>query len=753
MTHQGVYDPALVGLSLVIAVVGAYTALDLASRMTASSGNLATVWLLAAAVAMGGGIWSMHFVGMLAFSMPGMDVRYNLGLTLFSLVLPIVATALAFITARRRQEGYGAVALSGTLMGIGIAAMHYTGMAAMHMAASLTFAPLWVALSILIAIGASILGIRLAFALSGSRQRLLAAFALGVAVAGMHYVAMAGAIFTLSERTEHATTVSLIDQTTLATWIATTTLLLLAIALGSAFVDRMYAERLAQQAAMARASDERYRLLVQSVRDYAIFLLDPEGRVANWNAGAERIKGYSEAEIIGQHFSRFYLPDDCAAGVPELALRTARENGKFEAEGWRLRRDGERFWASVIIDAVRNEDGDLVGYAKVTRDITERKNAEEALEQARQALFQAQKMEAIGQLTGGVAHDFNNLLMAVLAGLEMLRKRLPDDPRAARLLQNAVEAAERGASLTQRMLAFARRQNLQPRPVDVRALISGMIELLERSIGPAHRLQVKVDDALKPALVDPHHLELALLNLVVNARDAMEQGGVVAVSAREQANAEREASFIVLTVADTGSGMDDDTLSRATEPFFTTKGVGKGTGLGLSMVRGLAEQSGGQLVLMSRLGEGTTAEVWLPTAPDVHPSAQPIAIDEHAVSAEVRHRVLVVDDDPLVLEITANMLEELGHMVAMARSGAAALDLIDKGAIFDLVLCDQVMPNMTGVQLQAALRARLPSLPVVMASGFAELDADEAARVHLRKPFGQAELAQAIKEAIDSRRA
>ena len=368
------------------------------------------------------------------------------------------------------------------------------------------------------------------------------------------------------------------------------------------------------------SEDGRYRLLVESVTDYAIYMLDPDGIVSSWNPGAQRFKGYEPSEIIGRHFSCFYTEEDRRDGLPERALATAAREGRFESEGWRVRKDGTRFWTGVVIDPIRTPSGLLIGFAKVTRDLTERKQAQEALEQAREALFQSQKMEAIGQLTGGIAHDFNNLLSAVLGSLELLRKRMPDDPRLVRLLDNAVQAAQRGTSLTQRMLSFARRQELKPEPVDLPALVAGMSELLRTSLGPSVTVEMRFPPALKPVLADSNQLELALLNLAVNARDAMPKGGPLVISAREdrlppdQCNL-RPGLFVCLSVIDRGVGMDEATLAKAMDPFFTTKGVGKGTGLGLSMVHGMAEQSGGCLVLTSREGEGTTAELWLPIAP------------------------------------------------------------------------------------------------------------------------------------------
>ena len=364
--------------------------------------------------------------------------------------------------------------------------------------------------------------------------------------------------------------------------------------LGYAKITRDLSERRAADEALRR-SEERFRLLVQGVTDYAIYMLDPAGHVSSWNAGAERFKGYTADEIMGEHFSRFYLEEDRAAGVPERALRTATETGRFEAEGWRRRKDGSRFWASVVIDSIRDDAGELLGFTKITRDLSERKAAEEALDVSREQFFQSQKMEAIGQLTGGVAHDFNNILAAILGSLNLAKRRMAEGQNSTRFLDNAIHAAQRGATLTQRMLAFARKQELSIEPVDLLASARETIELLGRTIGAGVRLKTAFPLRLPPVMADRAQLELALINLVVNARDAMPEGGDVTIGA--EALEEGGRTLVSLSVTDEGEGMDAQTLKRAVEPFFTTKGVGKGTGLGLSMVQGMVEQCGGRLVL------------------------------------------------------------------------------------------------------------------------------------------------------------
>ncbi len=530
---------------------------------------------------------------------------------------------------------------------------------------------------------------------------------------------------------------------------------------GFAKVTRDLTERREAEEALRR-SEEQFRLLVQGVSDYAIYMLDLQGNVSSWNAGAERIKGYTADEILHRHFSIFYPEEDRAAGLPRRALETAAREGRFEQEGIRQRKDGSRFLAHAVIDAVRDSSGRLVGFAKITRDVTERVEAQRRLEEARESLFQAQKMEAVGQLSAGVAHDFNNLLAAILGGLELLRKRLPDDPRARQLLDGVKQAAERGASLTQRMLAFARRQHLAICAVDLAGLVSGMSDLAARSIGPAFDLTVDLPAGLPPVSTDPHHLESAILNLVVNARDAMPAGGTIAIGADAvdlpagNLHGLSAGPYVRLTVTDQGVGMDEGTLMRAVEPFFTTKGVGKGTGLGLSMVHGLALQSGGTMTIESRPGAGTTVGLLLPVATGQRSMDAPATDAARPVDGAPLPplRVLVVDDDPLVLESTSAMLEDAGHRTVRATSGETALDLLAADPAVDLVLTDHAMPHMTGLELVREIRRTRPDMPVLLASGFAGLPAnDEVGAPRLSKPFTQDELVAAIAGVLAARTA
>ncbi|KII33932.1 hybrid sensor histidine kinase/response regulator [Pseudomonas fluorescens] len=522
--------------------------------------------------------------------------------------------------------------------------------------------------------------------------------------------------------------------------------------LGFAKITRDLTDRKMAEETLKR-SEQQFRLLVQGVTDYALYMLSPEGRVSNWNQGAQRIKGYLPEEIIGQHFSIFYTPEDRELGEPQRALEIATREGRFENKSWRMRKDGTRFLAHVVVDAIRGDTGTLLGFAKITRDITEAHQAQQALEKTREALFQAQKMQAIGQLSGGIAHDFNNLLTVILGNLEIVQKRVGDDAKISRLLENATQGALRGVSLTQRMLAFARRQELKTESVDIAQLVQGITGLLRSSLGPGIRIDTRFPEDLEPVLADTNQLELALLNLATNARDAMPDGGTVSITAEPQVVLELSHSdlsagrYVCLSVIDTGEGMDEHTLASARDPFFTTKGLGKGTGLGLSMVHGFMEQLGGRFVLKSEKAQGTTAELWIPVAVEgmaskpLLPHAEPVVVP--------RLSVLVVDDDSLVLTSTSLLLEDLGHRVVSATSGAQALALFDQGEVIDLMITDMAMPHMSGAQLAHAVRMLKPDLPIILATGYAErLEGFAAQLPRLPKPFTQMNLVAIIAQSM-----
>ena len=502
--------------------------------------------------------------------------------------------------------------------------------------------------------------------------------------------------------------------------------------------------------AQANRALEAAQRLVDGVQDHAIFMLDNAGNVTSWNKGATRIEGYASAEVLGRSFAIFYTAADQAAGIPAEALAMAAREGKYETEGWRVRKDGSQFWAAVVIEAIRDQAGKLTGFAKITRDITERREAQARLEAARDQLAQSQKMEALGQLTGGIAHDFNNVLAVVLSNLELLRNRADLVPALSKLIDNSEKAIERASGLTQRMLAFARRQDLRPVPVDIPQLVGGMVELLKRTLGSQVIIEMRIPGTLKLAMVDANQLELAIMNLALNARDAMPTGGTLTISAEEHVVEGRRSElapgrYVNVSVTDTGIGMETSILARAGEPFFTTKGVGKGTGLGLAMVQGLAEQSGGRLELRSTAGKGTTAVIWLPVA-TLTAAGKTGSPDVVEITRALT--VLAVDDDPLVLIGTVGMLEDLGHAAIEATSGQAALEVLRSSEEVDVLVTDQAMPGMTGTELIRAARMQRPGLPVILATGYAEPTGIDPEIPVLKKPYLQQALATAIARVL-----
>ena len=386
--------------------------------------------------------------------------------------------------------------------------------------------------------------------------------------------------------------------------------------------------------------DRRFELLVNAVRDYAIYLLDSEGHVASWNAGAERFKGYSADEIIGQHFSRFYTEEDRQAGEPQRALAQALATGKYEIEAWRQRKDGTRFRAGVLIDPVFDADGEHIGFAKVTRDLTERWQSQQEVERAREAMAQAQKMEAVGRLTGGVAHDFNNLLTVIRSSADLLKLPNLSEEKRRRYLDAISDTADRAAALTAQLLAFARRQPLKPEVFDVGERVQAMRPMIETSVGSTIRVTINGSET---SLIhaDLNQFETALLNLIINARDAMPAGGALSVATRlldalpkVRGHGGATGRFVAVRVEDNGSGIAPEALNHIFEPFFTTKALNKGTGLGLSQAHGFAKQSGGEIAVESRVGVGTTFTIYLPVARAGQVAGEPGAADGAAGAAQ-----------------------------------------------------------------------------------------------------------------------
>ena len=930
MTLTGVHDPYLVVLSIIIAIFASFTALSLASRVRASSDRARLLWLFAAATALGGGIWSMHFVAMLAFSMPGMPMSYDVATTLGSLALAIVVTGIGLATWDWRKGQFRRTLAAGMLIGTGVASMHYLGMAAMRMPATLSYDPVWVAISIVIALVAATAAVWLAAHDHKAGRRTAAAIVMGIAIAGMHYSGMHAAIFTRSARGIRIQGLADLGQTYFAAAIGVVTLLVLMLALGAVQLERTFrngARREARLRLLAKINDNLFesadasramssatellgmklgasrcayadvdqdgdRFWIRSdycaagqtssvgeysldlfgrlaatqlrngttlvVRDVAAELAPGEGREMFQSIGIDAIvccpliKDGSLTAMMAVHQNRARdWADDELTLVKEVVERCWAHVQRIGAEN-RLRDSEERlrlavdnadvgFWdVDVVHDTliwpprtkamfgisadvpvtmhdfynglypddreqtaaayaaaadpdqralydveyrtVGKEDGvvrwvaakgrgvfDAAGTClRVTGtavDISLRKEAEEALrelnatlearivtavqerEDAQEALRHSQKMEAMGQLTGGVAHDFNNLLTPIIGSLDLLQRKGLGGEREQRLIGGAMQSAERAKTLVQRLLAFARRQPLQPVAVDVGKLITGMHDLVSSTLGPQIEIVLDVPDSLPAARADPNQLEMAMLNLAVNARDAMPDGGTLRISAGPETigaghrSGLRSGPYLRLSVADTGVGMDEATAARAVEPFYSTKGVGKGTGLGLSMVHGLAMQSDGAIHLNSSPGLGTTVELWLPES-KVTPVLE--ITSEKPVAQVGSGTALVVDDEDLVRMSTADMLIDLGFAVVEAASGEDAILLVKEGVHFDLIVTDHLMPGMSGTALADALRSLRPGVPVLVVSGYADSQGIDSALPRLAKPFRKDELATSL---------
>ena len=522
------------------------------------------------------------------------------------------------------------------------------------------------------------------------------------------------------------------------------------------------AEQLAASINKLEESEQRFRMLVEGVNDYAIYMLDPTGTVVNWNPGARRIKGYEREEIVGQHFSRFYTEEDRRDRIPYKVLETAARTGKYEAEGWRVRKDGTRFWASVLVNALRNPAGEVIGFAKVTRDLTERRAAEERL-------LQSQKMEGIGRLTGGVAHDFNNLLTIIIGNLEALHRHLNEEEldvtRLKRSADNAMRGARRAESLTQRLLAFSRQQPLEPKSVDLGRLVTGMSDLLQRTLGEQISVETVLAGGLWRAHADPNQLEVAIINLAVNARDAMPSGGKLTLETANVHLDERYAAqqvevltgqYVMLAVTDTGVGMPPEVKAKAFDPFFTTKDIGQGTGLGLSQVYGFVKQSRGHVQIYSEIGEGTTIKIYLPR----HHSDASDAEEEPTqlvARGQKSETILIVEDDDDVRNYSSETLRDLGYTVLTARNAPTALQVLDRHPEVAVLFTDVGLPGgINGRQLCEEARKLRPTIKVLFTSGYARNAIVHDARLDpgvqlLTKPFTQAALGEKLRDIIDAK--
>jgi len=493
------------------------------------------------------------------------------------------------------------------------------------------------------------------------------------------------------------------------------------------------------------SEQQRFQLLINSITDYAIYMLDREGRITTWNPGAQRFKGYTADEIIGQNFSLFFTQADREARLPQKALAASLAEGRFEAEGWRVRKDGSRFYVNAVLDPIYDPDGNHIGFAKITRDLTERKMAQEELDETRAALVQSQKLQALGELTGGIAHDFNNL-MTVVAGSADFLLRKPDLPfeKRRQYLEAISETAERATTLTSHLLAFGRRQAIKPEVLDLNVRLDAISEVLSRTLGNSIQVELEPAEAVGRVEVDVAQLETAILNAAVNARDAMPGGGRLMLSTRNLREPDKD--YVALSISDTGSGMPAAVVERAFEPFFTTKEVGKGTGLGLSQIHGFAAQAGGRAEISSAEGQGTTITLILPRTEKQSARAK---VSPSMSKLPGGLRVLLVEDNPQVREFAEGLLADLGCSVVSAESAEQALDQLAADGI-DLVVSDVVMPGMSGIELAHKVQNTYPDVPILLATGYSDEIVRRGSEFSvLLKPFGAADLSKAITAALN----
>ena len=510
-------------------------------------------------------------------------------------------------------------------------------------------------------------------------------------------------------------------------------------------------------------AQRQFKLLVDGVTDYAICMLDPNGLVTTWNAGAQRVKGYSADEIIGQSFERFFIEEDRAAGVPQRLLDSARVTGRYESEGLRLRKDGSRFRAHAVVNAIHDSSGRLVGFAKITRDITARVEAEKTLRHTQDQLAQSQKMESLGQLTGGMAHDFNNALAIIISALQLAERAIArgDIDRVRKLISDAVGSAQDAGELVRRLLAFSRQQPLSPKPLDLNVLVRDMSEILRRTLGEQVQVQTVLSGGLWNIKSDQNQLENALINLATNARDAMPNGGKLTI---ETSNAHLDdhyaaehinvpaGQYVLLAVSDTGVGMTKEQISKAFEPFFTTKSVGLGTGLGLAQVYGFLSQSGGHARIYSEVGHGTTVKLYFPRHLGALPS-EPTRSPEMVPLGTYNETILVVEDQSGVRQLTSQGLRELGYTVLEAGGADAALAILRSRDDVGLLFTDVVMPNMDGRRLADEALKLHPGIKVLFTTGFTRNAIIHGGTIDpntnfIAKPFKLEELARKVREAL-----
>ncbi len=879
---SGYYDYRLVGLSVLIAILAAYAALDLAGRVTTARGKARRMWLIGGAVAMGIGIWAMHYIGMEAFHLP-VPVMYDWPTVLVSLIAAMLASGVALFTVSRKTMSRMNRLAGGAVMGVGIAAMHYIGMEAMRLPAMCMYSPWLVALSVVLAVGISCIALQMTFDLREhaspwSGRKLGSALLMGLAIPIMHYVGMAAAGFmplaSMNASVAHAVSVSSLNTV----GIAVVTALILAMACVTAVVDVRFAKQqqaletsqlqlkmvfdnmtegilvldhegktiLMNQAAVRllqipdddangyekivdlydvysiagsllapsqwptaralrgefvenfqvifrlkatgemgareissapmpgapgqagqvivtyrdttermRADEARNRLaaIVESSED-AILGLTASGEIQSWNRGAEKLFGFTAAEMVG-HSIKVLVPEDKQQEEDEILeqIRAGQTVSHFESV--RVTKNGEPVFVSLTITPIRDGSGAITGASEIARNITQQKQLERQLQQS-------QKLEAIGQLTDGIAHDFNNLLGVMMGNMDLLERIVVGNEAAMKRLRPAQNAAARGADLTRRLLAFCSNVDLKPAPTGLHRSVLNVIEMA-RALGPAIKISTQIDDSLPLVLVDASGLESALLNLAVNARDAMPDGGTLTFTTRVSTLKQNyppvqmgelpAGDYACIEVSDTGCGMSKETQARVFEPFFTTKPRGKGTGLGLSSVYGFVKQSGGTTRIYSEPGFGTTVTIYLPFADRaIQPASAPTTS-----SSRTSGKVLVVDDEVDLLEVATAYLTDMGYTTLQAEDGAKALEVIEKHQDIDLIVTDVVMPGgMNGLELAQQVRQRLPHVKLIYSSGFPAYALKDRS-LHmadcpmLQKPYERAGFKAIVSAAMEGR--
>src|ERR1700681_2369715 len=726
MIVTGTYNSHLVALSILVAAFASYTALDLGGRVAAIRGVAPRVWLVAAAIAMGGGIWSMHFIAMLAFNIP-IPMSYGIGLTALSLVVAIFVTGAGFYFINRQSAPPLPLVFSGIFMGLGIAAMHYIGMPAMREHAELSYDFLFVALSLVIAIGASTAALWLAFRTTDLGQKLVAAVVMGVAISGMHYSAMRGTTFAVHGPVHQAQGYAGLDQTNLALVVAGITFVILAFAL-IASLQQENSERRRAEEALRRS--EAYLAQAQTLSHTGSFGWNPATGEIYWAAESFRIFEYDRAitptvELIDQRVH----PED-VTGFRQVVERASHDGQDFAHEFRLQMPDGRVKYIHVVAHATRNETAD-VDFVGAVMDVTLAKETEGRIrfaqaerEQLEQRLRQAEKMEAVGRLAGGIAHDFNNVLAGVFAYGEMLFEETPEDSPLKRYAKNVLTAATRGRALVEQILAYSRSQLGKRAPVDVAHVVAETLELLRGSLPTDIRLEASAPELPLIVSGDGTQLHQVVMNVCSNAIHAMEGGGTLRVAVKAaDLFAERALShgtvgpgcYVRLTIADSGSGMAAGTLSRIFEPFFTTKEIGRGTGLGLSLVYAIVTDAGGAIDVQSALEHGSTFTIYLARTEAALVTAEAAA----PLPRGNGERVLLVEDEASLLALTAEVLARLGYEPVSFSDGHAALAAFEAAPrSFDVVITDDVMPGLTGTGLATQLRRRRHDLPIVLMSGY-----------------------------------